>query len=64
MTVIINICYDRNFLKEKYMRKNRRKERDVYSFETTATDTTLVKNIFRAITEIILNKILIDAGFE
>jgi len=53
-----------NFLKDKYLRKNRNKNRQIYHFETTATDTSLVKNIFNAITEIILNKMLIDAGFE
>ena len=63
-TLIINICCDRNFLKDKYLRKNRNKNRQIYNFETTATDTSLVKNIFNAITEIILNKMLIDAGFE
>ena len=63
-TLIINICYDRNFLKDKYLKKNKNKNRQVYHFETTATDTSLVKNIFNAITEIILNKMLIEAGFE
>jgi len=53
-----------NFLKDKYLRKNKNKKRQIYNFETTATDTNLVKNIFNAITEIILNKMLIDAGFE
>lgn len=43
---------------------NKNTERDIYSFETTATDTRLVKNIFGAISEIIINKILSKAGFE
>jgi len=52
------------FIKKKFLRKNRFPDRDIYSFETTATDTNLVKNIFRAISEIILNKMLSNAGFE
>ena len=43
---------------------NKNPNRDIYSFETTATDTQLVKNIFGAINEIILNKILSSQGFE
>ena len=51
-------------MKRKYLRMNKNTGRDIYSFETTATDTSLVKNIFRAISEIILNKIMSNAGFE
>ena len=43
---------------------NKNTGRDIYSFETTATDTRLVKNVFGAISEIIINKILSKAGFE
>jgi len=52
------------FLKRKYLRMNKNLSRDIYSFETTATDTNLVKIIFGSISEIILNKILSKAGFE
>jgi len=52
------------FIKRKFLRKNRFPDRDIYSFETTATDTNLVKNIFGAISEIILNKMLSNAGFD
>jgi len=52
------------FLKRKYLRMNKNSSRDIYSFETTATDTNLVKIIFGSISEIILNKILSKAGFE
>jgi hypothetical protein len=54
----------RKFIKKKFLSKNQFPERDIYSFETTATDTNLVKNIFGAISEIILNKMLSNAGFE
>ena len=43
---------------------NKNPARDIYSFETTATDTHLVKIIFGSISEIILNKILSKQGFE
>ena len=46
------------------MSKNKYKTRDIYSFETTATDTELVRNVFSAIQEIILNKLLESQGFE
>eukprot|EP00092_Neocalanus_flemingeri_P037524 GFUD01040858.1.p1 GENE.GFUD01040858.1~~GFUD01040858.1.p1 ORF type:complete len:365 (-),score=98.47 GFUD01040858.1:158-1252(-) len=53
-----------SFIKRRFLSKNKFPDRDIYNFETTATDTNLVKNIFAAISEIILNKMLSDAGFE
>eukprot|EP00092_Neocalanus_flemingeri_P090086 GFUD01114076.1.p1 GENE.GFUD01114076.1~~GFUD01114076.1.p1 ORF type:complete len:170 (-),score=34.57 GFUD01114076.1:87-596(-) len=53
-----------SFIKRKFLSKNKFPDRDIYNFETTATDTNLVKNIFAAISEIILNKMITDAGFE
>ena len=58
------LYFFRSFIKKKFLRKNKFPDRDIYSFETTATDTDLVKNIFGAISEIILNKMLSNAGFE
>jgi len=52
------------FIKRRFLSKNKFPDRDIYNFETTATDTNLVKNIFGAISEIILNKMLSNAGFE
>ena len=45
----------REFMKRKFLMKNKSPDRDIYSFETTATDTNLVRNIFGAVTEIILS---------
>ena len=64
INLVNNLTISRKFLKRKYLRLNKNTNRDVYSFETTATDTSLVRNIFGAISEIILNKILSKAGFE
>jgi len=39
------------------------KDREIYDYLTTATDTTLVKNLFATIQDIILRKLLDQAGF-
>jgi hypothetical protein len=39
-------------------------DRDIYDFETTATDTDLVKKVFGVIQDIILNRLLSSQGFE
>lgn len=39
-------------------------KREIYPYQTTATDTNLVKNLFNTIQEIILAKILQSTGFQ
>jgi hypothetical protein len=48
---------------EKFMEMNSSKSRDLYPFDTTATDTNLVQNVFKAVKDIILQKILSKVGF-
>ena len=52
------------FVKGKFLAHNvprpDAKIRELYPFETTATDTDLVKNVFNTINQVILEK-LIDA---
>jgi len=52
------------FIKQSYLSKNKFPSREIYDFETTATDTNLVKNIFAVIQDIILSKLLASQGFE
>ena len=47
----------------KFMEQNSSKTRDIYPFFTTATDTDLVKNVFKAVQDIILQNILDKVGF-
>ena len=62
--------YYRKFIQHKFLstdRQNKNKNKDskrVYPFETTATDTELVKNLFVAVTEIIMNINLGQAGLQ
>jgi len=39
------------------------KDRDLYDFVTSATDTGLVKKILDSVTDIIINKIIAGSGF-
>jgi len=58
------------FIQHKFLstdRQNKNKNKDstrVYPFHTTATDTELVKNVFVAVTDIIMNINLTQAGFQ
>lgn len=46
------------FLKEKFLAHNKSKSRTIKCFETTATNTDLVKNILVSVQEIIIQEIL------
>jgi len=54
-----------HFIKRRYLNKNKyQDQREIYHFETTATDTDLVRNVFGAIQDIILSRMLRSQGFE
>ena len=61
---ILFLLIFRAFIKQSYLSKNKFPSREIYDFETTATDTNLVKNIFAVIQDIILSKLLASQGFE
>lgn len=61
---MLKTIFSRIFIKSCYLSKNKFEDRDLYHFDTTATDTSLVKNVFGSIQEIILNKLLASQGFE
>jgi len=50
------------FLKTKFLGHDLSRDRGKYTFETTATDTNLVKNVFGTVQNIILKQILEDTG--
>ena len=60
----MNISIYREYIKRQYLKKNKHRNRDMYDFATTATDTDLVKNIFGVIQDIILSRMLESQGFE
>jgi len=53
-----------NFIRYRFLNQNKNERREVYPYETTATDTSLVRNVFAAIKEIIMGKILQQTGFQ
>jgi len=52
------------FIRYRFLNQNKNERREIYPYETTATDTNLVKNLFNTIKEIILAKILQQTGFQ
>ena len=48
----------RNFIRDKFKATNLNKERNIYPYNTTATDTSLVKNVMGAVQTIIFRAIL------
>ena len=66
LSIIAMIC--RQFIKEQFTgqekKKGKGKEERIYTFETTATDTTLVKNIFVVVKDIIMKINLNESGLE
>jgi len=52
------------FIKFRFLNQNTNERREIYPYETTATDTNLVKNVFATIREIIMSKILQQTGFQ
>ena len=53
-----NLYYFRKFLKQKFLAHNRNKNRRIEVFETTATNTELVKHILVSVQGIIIQQIL------
>ena len=52
------------FIQKKFWTRDDTPKRKKYFFETTATDTGLVKNVFDAVKTIILENILEDVGLR
>ena len=50
------------FLKQKFLAHNKNRQRSLYTFETTATNTELVKNILVSVQGIVIMQILDHAG--
>lgn len=49
---------------QKFLSQNKNTDREIFPFNTTATDTTLIKNIVASIKDIIMQKILKQTGFD
>jgi len=47
-----------DFIIKKFLSHNKNKKRQIHPFTTTATDTDLVKNIFKTVNRIIFEKIM------
>ena len=66
LSMMFIIC--RQFIKEQFTgqdkKKGKGKEERIYTFETTATDTTLVKNIFVVVKDIIMKINFKESGLE
>jgi len=55
----------RNYIKyQRFLSQNKNHDREIFPFDTTATDTTLIKNIVSSIKDIIMQKILKQTGFD
>ena len=55
---VVTHLYFRDFLKKKFLAHDGSKGRMTYSFDTTATDTNLVKNILRTVQNIVLEALI------
>jgi len=49
---------------QRFLSQNKNNEREIFPFTTTATDTTLIKNVVTSIKDIIMQKILKQTGFD
>ena len=54
----------RAYIRFRFLNQNKNERREIYPYETTATDTDLVKKLFKTIQEIIMIKILQQTGFQ
>lgn len=52
----------KKYLVEKYLSLRKDKKKNIYTHFTTATDTDIMKKVFAAIKDIILQKALLDGG--
>jgi len=52
------------FIEDRFTGHDKSKEKRIYTFETTATDTNLVKNIFVTVKDIIIKLNFKDSGLE
>ena len=67
LLMILLIC--RQFIKERFTGHDKQRVKGkegerIYTFETTATDTTLVKNIFVVVKDIIMKINFKESGLE
>jgi len=54
-----------SYIRRRFLSQDKNSlKREIYPYQTTATDTNLVKNLFNTIQEIILAKILQSTGFQ
>ena len=65
--MILLIC--RQFIKDQFIGHDKNKEEKgkqdrIYTFETTATDTNLVKNIFGTVKDIIMKINFAESGLQ
>ena len=64
VTCFNTACF-RTYIRFRFLSQDTNSEkREIYPYQTTATDTNLVKNLFSTIQEIILAKILQSTGFQ
>jgi len=56
----------RQFIEDRFTSHDKKKEKEkrIYPFETTATDTNLVKNIFVTVKDIIIKINTRESGLE
>ena len=53
----------RKFIRNKFLSQGNNKDREIFDFVTTATDTNLVRAILDSVNDIIINKIIAQSGF-
>lgn len=51
------------FIRNKFLSQGNNKDREIFDFVTTATDTHLVRAILDSVNDIIINKIIAQSGF-
>jgi len=54
----------KNFIIQQFLQHNKATDREVHHFDTTATDTNLVRNVFDSVKQIIMVNILGDIGVK
>jgi len=54
----------KNFIAQQFLQHNTATDREVHHFDTTATDTNLVRNVFDSVKQIIMAKTMADIGVK
>ena len=60
---ISDLDFSRNFIQQRFKSQDKTKNREITTFETTATDTDLVRNVLDTVKSNLLRAIMKDMGF-